>query len=656
MTAKYSLQRLAILATSTAALCYFVARLGGALILRPQLVSPLWLGNVVLAAVLLLAPRKIWPILLPAGLAGFLLYDLQAGEPLRSIFWFILSNAAEVLTASFCLHASFGGVPRLNTVKALAKYSFYAVLLAPFVGAFFGALSSPGNYWVTWKVAFFSEALGFLTLMPAILGWVREIPSWTLKPRSYYLEETILLLVLIILGQVAFASPSTSSHPALLYSLVPLLLWSALRFGTTGVSTSIIAVAFLSIWEAVHGRGPFTDPGPFINVLSLQLFLLFTAAPFMTLAVLVEERKDAERALRQRDRALNEAQRLAQTGSWQWDPRTDAVTWSAELYRLAGYDPRLPAPPFKDHQRFFIPESWDRLQQGVEKALRTGVPYELDLEAIRADGTKLWVTARGEAVVDDAGHPVYLRGTTQNITERKYSEEALVAMSGRLITAQEEERTRIARELHDDLSQRMAIVQIGLEEFKQGVPGLSDPAQQQLDNLAEVLSNVSSDLHGLSRQLHPVMLGSLGLLSSLKRVCTEFCAQHKLQVQFVHKDIPGEIPNDVALCLFRIVQEALRNVVKHSGAATAAIELCGHADEIHLCISDSGSGFNVASANRSAGLGLVSMRERSRLVGGQFSIESQLNCGTQIRVRVPKLALTSPVDCKNVPTPSGQTA
>jgi PAS domain S-box-containing protein len=655
MRVQYSPQRLAILAASVAMLSYLVAKLGGALILRPQLVSPLWLANVVLVAVLLLVPRKIWPILLPAGLAGFLLYDLQAGEPVRSIFWFILSNAAEVLTASFCLHASFCGVPRLNSVKALAKYSFYAVLLAPFVGAFFGALSTRSNYWASWKVAFFSEALGFLTLMPAILGWVREIPIWAQKPRTYYLEEAALLLALVILAQVVFASPSGSSHPALLYSLVPLLLWSALRFGTTGVSTSIIAMAFLSIWEAVHGRGPFTEPGPVINVSSLQLFLFFTAAPFMTLAVLVEERKNAERALRQRDRELNEAQRLAQTGSWQWDPRTQAVTWSAELYRLAGYDPQPSPPSFKDHQRFFTPDSWERLKHSIEKTLRTGVPYELDLEAIRADGTRLWVTTRGEAVVDDTGHPTYLRGTTQNITERKRSEEALVAMSGRLITAQEEERTRIARELHDDLSQRMAIVQIGLEEFKQAVPSLSKQAQQQLDNLAEVLSDVSSDLHGLSRQLHPVMLGSLGLLTSLKRVCTEFCTQHKLQVQFVHKDIPGEIPNDVALCLFRIVQEALRNVVKHSGAKTAEIELFGHAEEIHLCISDPGSGFNVASANRAVGLGLVSMRERSRLVGGHFSIESQLNSGTRIRVRVPKLALTNPLDGKNNPAPNGQT-
>ena len=260
---------------------------------------------------------------------------------------------------------------------------------------------------------------------------------------------------------------------------MPLLLWSTLRFGSTGVSTSIIAIAFVSIWGAVHGRGPFAEPGPLVNVLSLQLFLFFTAAPFMALAAVVEENKDAEQALRQRDSELNEAQRLAHTGSWQWDPGSDAVTWSAELYRLARYDPSCHRLPLKITNDSSHRKSWDRLKQSVERALRTGEPYELDLEAIGSDGTKLWLTSRGEAVVDANGSPIYLRGTTQDITDRKLAEEAVLGLSGRLITAQEEERARIARELHDDLSQRMALLQNRLDQFKQGMPDLSSNARQQ---------------------------------------------------------------------------------------------------------------------------------------------------------------------------------
>ena len=626
-----------------AALCYVAGRLGGALVVRPQMVSPLWLGNVLLASLLVLVQRKTWPILMAAGLAGFLLYDLLGGAPIRAIVWLVVSNAVEVFTAAWCLRVAFDGPPRLNSVKAFAKYCFYAVFLAPFVGAFFGALSNSTTYWATWKVAFFSEALGFLTLMPAILGWAREIPAWAKKSFAHYLEAAALLVALLVLGQLAFASPLGSTFPTLLYSLVPLLIWCTLRFGSTGVSTAMIAIAFVSIWGAIQDRGPFTGPGPFIDVLSLQLFLFFTAAPFMALAALVEERNDAAQALRQRDTELNEAQRLAQTGSWRWEPRSDSMTWSAELYRMSGCNPELPAPSFRDHEQFFTPDSWDRLKQVVEKAIGTKTPYELDLEAKRLDGTRLWLTSRGEAVLDASGNPVYLRGTTQDITDRKLTEEALLAMSGRLITAQEEERTRIARELHDDLSQRMAVLQISLEQLKQGMPQNSFEARQ-LSSVVEMAREVSSDIHNMSYQLHPARLELLGLVASLKGFCGEFSAQHKIHIQFLHSDIQGQISKDVTLCLYRITQEALQNVVKHSEATEAEVELLGHSGEIELCISDSGRGFNVELAKRVAGLGLISMRERLRLLGGHLSIESEPSRGTRIRVRIPQAVITAPVE------------
>jgi signal transduction histidine kinase len=635
MANQHSLLRSSILVGLVGAVSYLAAGLGGALIVRPQMVSPLWLGNVLLASVLVLVPRRLWPAVLAAGLAGFFFYDLQAAEPIRSIFWFILSNAVEVLTAAFCLRISFDGVPRLNSVKALVKYSLYAVFLAPFAGAFFGAFSASGHYWVSWKLAFFSEALGFLTLMPAVLGLAREIPTWAKKPLAYYLEAIALFVALFVLGHLVFGNPG-SSPPALLYTLVPLLLWSALRFGSTGVSAAMTSIAFTSIWGAVHHQGPFTGPGMLVNVPALQLFLFFTAVPFMALAVDIEERKDAEQAVRQRTSELNEAQRLAHTGSWQWHPSTGTMTWSAELYRLFKYDPRLAAPSFTDHEQFFVPESWDRLRQRIDRTLRTGVPFELDLEGVRADGTRRCFTSRGEPVIGGSGHPVSLRGTTQDITDRKLSEEALVAMSGRLISAHEEERARLARELHDDFSQRLALLQNYIELFKLDVPDLSSEARQPLDKLTTMVTELSSDVHHLAQQLHPARLETLGLVKSLDGLCKELSGPHKLRVDFIPTDISGQLRKDVSLCLFRITQEALRNVVKHSGATEAKVELSSNAHEIALCISDPGRGFDVESVKGVAGLGLISMRERLRLVGGHLSIESEPSHGTRIRVRVPQ--------------------
>jgi len=181
----------------------------------------------------------------------------------------------------------------------------------------------------------------------------------------------------------------------------------------------------------------------------------------------------------------------------------------------------------------------------------------------------------------------------------------------------------------------MALLQIGLEQLAHDNGGLSSKVRQQLHNIAEVAREASSNLHDLSHQLHPFKLDSLGLVVSLGGFCREFSEQYHVQVQFVHHDIPGQIPKDLTLCLFRIAQEALRNVTKHSGASEARVELSGHGDEIDLCISDSGVGFDPESVKGEGGLGLISMRERLRLVRGHLVVASEPSRGTRIRVRVP---------------------
>src|SRR5271166_394938 len=167
---------------------YLAAKLGGSLVIRPQMSWALWPGNALLVSILLLVHRRLWPLLIAAAFAAFVLYDLQEGLPLRSTGLLIFSDTVEVLAAALCLSYSFRGTPELNNVNALAKYSFFAVFLAPFIGSFVGAFATKGDYWTSWKISFFSEALGFLILVPVIWGWAREIPVWIDKPRAYYLE------------------------------------------------------------------------------------------------------------------------------------------------------------------------------------------------------------------------------------------------------------------------------------------------------------------------------------------------------------------------------------------------------------------------------------------------------------------------------------
>jgi PAS domain S-box-containing protein len=267
----------------------------------------------------------------------------------------------------------------------------------------------------------------------------------------------------------------------------------------------------------------------------------------------------------------------------------------------------------------------------VEQKLRESGFMILESFHRRKDGSTFPVEINIKFIQLDRG---YVVAVVRDITERKLAEKTMSSLSRRLIEAQDQEDTRLARELSDDLSQRMALVTISLGLFERSVPDLPSQAREQLHSISEVAAEVSSSIRDLSEQLHPSMLDILGLVPSVRSLCGEFSDQHNLQVHFVHDGIPEHVPTDVALCLFRITQEALRNVVKHSGAATAQVELSGQGDQIELCISDSGAGFRPESANAASGLGLTSMQERLRSVGGQLSVESEPSHGTRIRVRI----------------------
>src|SRR5215470_2230670 len=227
---------------TTTVLSYLVPMLVGKLISHPQTVWPLWPGCAILVAGLLFVPLKVWPLLIPASFAGFAIADLQAGVPLSSIAWFVPGNTLEVLISAVGLRYCFDGVPRLNSVKALAKYSFLAIILAPLAGAFFSAHGIARDYWMGWKIVFLSEVLAFVTVAPALLSWAGEGHVLMRKSRSLHLEGVMLIAGLVLVSFYVFTLPESSRSPALFYLLVPFLLWSALRFGSLGVSTSLIAV------------------------------------------------------------------------------------------------------------------------------------------------------------------------------------------------------------------------------------------------------------------------------------------------------------------------------------------------------------------------------------------------------------------------------
>jgi signal transduction histidine kinase len=243
------------------------------------------------------------------------------------------------------------------------------------------------------------------------------------------------------------------------------------------------------------------------------------------------------------------------------------------------------------------------------------------------DGATRWISSLGRVERDATGRPVRIRGTSREVTVQKRAELAVRNLSGRLLSAQEEERRRIARELHDNLGQQVSLLAIEIEQVAMtSVAG-------SLRQIGARTAEISSEIHNLSHRLHSVKLEALGLAVAVQGHCRELRGQG-LQVTSVVENVPGALSYEVALCLFRVVQEGLNNVIKHSGAGAAQVLLRGTNDALLLSIADSGRGFETDVSGR-AGLGLASIAERLRLIGGEVTIRSRPGRGTTIDARVP---------------------
>jgi signal transduction histidine kinase/ABC-type uncharacterized transport system substrate-binding protein len=227
-------------------------------------------------------------------------------------------------------------------------------------------------------------------------------------------------------------------------------------------------------------------------------------------------------------------------------------------------------------------------------------------------------------------------------TQLKLARNAQSQLSGLLINAQEQERRRLASELHDDFSQRVALLVFGLGEVQDTVPNLSNGVKQKLQDLKESASELGDDLHTASHRLHSSTLDALGLVRGLNALCRDFAAGQNIEIDFSSQDVPTHVQPDVALCLFRIVQEALQNLKKHSGAARAQVNLRRAGNILFLFIHDEGKGVDVSQLNQKMGLGIGSMRGRAQLLGGQFEIHSEPGKGTTIEVWVPLEAELTP--------------
>jgi PAS domain S-box-containing protein len=348
----------------------------------------------------------------------------------------------------------------------------------------------------------------------------------------------------------------------------------------------------------------------------------------------VTEHIRAEEALRNSEERLRMAQWAAHIGTFDVNLRTGVDTWTPETEALYGLPPGGFGGSLAAFENLIHPDDRQRIIELTHEMLRTGKPTEAEWRVVWPDGSVHWIASRGQVLMDESGEPSRMIGVNMDVTEHKVAERELLEVNRRLIEAQEQERTRIGRELHDDMTQRLALLAIELNQFREKHSNLPSKAQSHMQVLEQMASDISTSVHALSRQLHPSTLEYLGLESGIRSWCKEISERQKLEIDFQSHDVP-ELRQEISLCLFRVLQEALNNVSKHSGVRRVEVQLAAHSGGIHLIVSDSGKGFDVKAPGQRKGLGLTSMQERVRLVGGTIVIDSKPQAGTTIQVRVP---------------------
>jgi PAS domain S-box-containing protein len=302
--------------------------------------------------------------------------------------------------------------------------------------------------------------------------------------------------------------------------------------------------------------------------------------------------------------------------------------------RRINFTGRHLAMGFADTWSAYIhPDEVESVQTANKRALEQQKEYSKEYRLRRRDGVYRWMLDIAAPRVNADGSFAGFVGSAVDITDQKIAQEALEKIGGKLIEAQEEERSRIARELHDDICQRLAILSMELEQANRGSNGSGRSAK--IDEIRGHCAEIAGDVQALSHKLHSSKLEYLGLAAAVRSFCREFAQQNDVSVPYAEENAPGFLPRDISLSLFRITQEALHNALKHSGVRRFSVSLRGLANEIQLEVSDLGEGFDVETAMLDRGLGLVSMQERAHLVHGSFTIESAMNSGTKILVCVP---------------------
>ena len=429
------------------------------------------------------------------------------------------------------------------------------------------------------------------------------------------------------------------------------VMWAAIRFGVTGASVSVFLIAAIATVATAYGSGPFAQDSSFKNAVFLDVYFAVLSISGIALATVIAEREQllfrqaaietrlrTEEAVRESEGKLRLLLDSTAEGIYGIDLEYRCTFCNPACLRTLGYQHVDEVLGKNMHNLIHHTRADGTLLPAeecrVHRVTRTGKGVHTEDDVLwRANGTSF--PAETWAYPQRKEHEIVGAVIAFiDITERKLAEAALASVSRRLIDAQEQERTRIGSELHDDIGQRLALLAVELQLLHEN-PAIIPEVRSGVGDLQKQTMEIAADVQSLSHELHSAKLQYLGIVGAVRGFCREFGEQQKVEIDFQTHDLPGPLSPDISLCFFRILQEALHNSAKHSGVRHFQVRLWGTPDEVHLTVKDSGAGFDREATNASRGLGLISMEERLKLVKGTLSIDSQPKRGTTVHARVP---------------------
>lgn len=767
-------------------LSYFIAgKLGLALAVVHPSATAVWPPSGIALAALLLLGRRMWPAIF---LGAFLVNLNTAGTVLTSLS-IASGNTLEGVLGAFLIARYADGLKVFQRPRAVFRYIFLAGLLSTSVSATIGAatlvgsgLAMPahvGSIWLTWWLG---DATGVIVVAPLILlGFLSPQPYWDQRK---LLEAAAAGLSLLVVSMVAFSDPMNPTQYAFL--TIPILLWVIFRFDKLVAALAVLLLSGFAIFNlsrvADVADVPMPDP-----LFLVQAFVAIVGAMSLALSVVVTERRRSESQLRQaggeladkirrRETLLARAEKLAHTGSFEWDALSNRVLWSDQMYQIYGCEPDAFGGTLDAFLSYLHPEDKDQVRATIERAIRERRPFRMRERILRPDGQVRVLDSVGEPLLDAAGNLIGLSGVchditeeyendrrlsegearfrlvvdsikdyaifmldpqghvvswnqggirikgyraeeiigqhlsrfyieedvqrgypatllaeaeregyvedegwrvrkdgsrfwanvvitalrdehgtlqgfakvTRDLTERRAAEVALGELSGRILRVQDQERQRIARELHDSTSPLLTSLigklygtkrQLGADD-----PGILPAIEESLvlaEHAASVIRNTAS-------LLHPTMLDQNGLLATLRWYLEGFSRRTRINVDLRVPDNLLRLARPVETALFRVAEESLTNVLRHSGSRSVKLEIKEQDGDLTLEVTDQGHAMAAATlvklqaGSTVPGIGIWTMAERLKQVGGRLEIDSG-DWGTTVKAIVP-VAVTYAVE------------